>query len=118
MGLFKKLVKAAIGAKEFEFNVAGVTFKNGRRTRQAILRAMKFKDMGYEKTTITLKKVDFEGKPAIEVWANEEQIGYVPKDLVPDIISAWKNEYQINSWGIVGGGDDISYGCKIKAIFR
>lgn len=118
MGLFKKLVKAAIGAKEFEFHVAGVTFKNGRRTRQAILRAIKFKDTGYESTKITLKKVDFEGSPAIEVWANEELIGYVPKEIVPDIISAWKNEYQINSWEIVGGGDDFSYGCKIKAMFR
>lgn len=116
MGLFKNLMKKAVG-KEIEFKVAGVTFKNGRKTRQAILRAMKWQDPPYDKVEITLKKTTFDGKPAIEVWANQEQIGFVPKDVVPDMMAAWQNEYMVTGWGIVGG-DDVSYGCRVKVMIR
>ena len=118
MGLFKSIVKKAIGAKEFEFLVAGVTFKNGRRTRQAILRAMKYKDNGFENYTITLEREQFEGQTAIAVYSNGEQIGYVPKDLVDEIDKAWKQEYMITSCEVKGNGKDTPMGCLIKAVFR
>lgn len=117
MGLFKNLVSKLANVKEFDFSVAGVTFKNGRRSRQTILRAMKYGDPPYDKVEITLKKTTFDGKPAIEVWANQELIGFVPKDVVPDIMAAWQNEYMVTGWEIVGG-DDVSYGCRVKVMIR
>lgn len=115
MGLFKNLVSKLANVKEFDFSVAGVTFKNGRRSRQAILRAMKYGDPPYDKVEITLKKTTFEGKPAIEVWANEELIGFVPKDLVPDIMAAWNNELMVTGWSIKG---EEPFGCRIKIAVR
>ncbi len=117
MGLLKNLISKLANVKEFSFNVAGVTFKNGRRSRQTILRAMKYGDPPYDKVEITLKKTTFDGAPAIEVWANQEQIGFVPKDLVPDIMEAWNNELLVTGWDI-RGGDDVSYGCRIKIAVR
>lgn len=118
MGLLKKIVKKAIGAKEFEFKVAGVTFKNGRRNRQTILRDMKFGNPGFETVTITLEKQTYEGRPAIAVFANGEQIGYVPKELSQEITNVWKNEYMIQHWEVKGSGEEQPRGCVIKAIFR
>ena len=118
MGLFKKLVKAAIGAKEFEFKVAGVTFNNERRARQTILRAMKWHDNGFENYTITLQREEFEGKTAIAVYSNGEIIGFVPKELEPEIDAAWKKEYMIQSCEVLGSGKEIPFGCRIKAVFR
>lgn len=114
MGLLKKLVKSITGIKEFSFKVAGVTFKNGRRTRQAILRAMKYHDRGFETYKITLEREDFEGKTAIAVYSNGEQIGYIPADLVKEVDAAWKHEYLIESCEILGAGIDVPFGCRIK----
>lgn len=44
MGLFKKALLKVTGYKEIEFNVAGVSFKNGRKSRQALIRAIKYQD--------------------------------------------------------------------------
>lgn len=117
MGLFKNLLKKAVG-KEIEFNVAGVSFKNGRRTRQAILRAMKYRDNGFESVQIALDKYEFEGKPAVGVYANGEQIGNVPADLVPDVMAAWQKRYQVEEWEVLGSGKDAPLGCRVKILFE
>lgn len=118
MGLFKSIVKNVMGYKEIEFHVAGVTFKNGRKSRQTILRAMKFKDDPFDKKIeITFEKYDFEGSPAISVLANGQQIGNVPKEQVNDFLSKWTSDYLIESCQVVGGSD-ISFGCVIKVLFN
>lgn len=117
MGLFKNLLKKAVG-KEIEFKVAGVSFKNGRRTRQAILRAMKYRDNGFEEVEITLQRYDFEGKLAIGVYANGEQIGNVPKDLTGEVDAAWTSEYVIEEWEVLGSGKEQPMGCRVKILFK
>lgn len=73
MGLFKKALLKVTGYKEIEFNVAGVSFKNGRKTRQALIRAIKYQDPPYHKeVNITLERYDYEGSLAIGVYANGE----------------------------------------------
>jgi hypothetical protein len=62
------------------FTVAGVTFKNGRKTRQAILRALKWGDEEIE--TVTLEPYEWEGKPAVYVKVNDQIIGSMPADTV------------------------------------
>lgn len=117
MGLFKNLMKKAVG-KEIEFKAAGVTFKNGRKTRQAILRAMKWKDAPFDKVAITLQRYDFEGSLAIGVYANDEQIGNVPKDLVAEEDDAWKKDYIVEEWEVLGSGKEAPFGCRIKILFQ
>lgn len=117
MGLFKNLLKKAAG-KEIEFKVAGVTFKNGRRTRQAILRAMKYKDNGFETVEITLQRYDFEGSVAIGVYANGEQIGNVPKEIKDEVDKAWTKDYIVEEWKILGSGQDAPFGCLVKILFQ
>lgn len=117
MGLFKNLLKKAAG-KEIEFKVAGVTFKNGRKTRQAILRAMKWQDPPYDKVEITLQRYDFEGSVAIGVYANGEQIGNVPKEIKDTVNDAWTGRYVVEEWEILGSGKEAPLGCRIKILFE
>ena len=117
MGLFKNLLKKAVG-KEIEFKVAGVTFKNGRKTRQAILRAMKWQDPPYDKVDITLQRYDFEGSVAIGVYANGEHIGNVPKEIKDAVNDAWTGRYVVEEWEILGSGKEAPLGCRIKILFE
>ncbi len=118
MKLLKSLVKNVMGYKEIEFHVAGVTFKNGRKTRQAILRAMKFKDEPFNNgIEITFQKYEYENEQAIGVYANGQQIGNVPKDKLDEFIEKWTSDYLIE-WYKVIGGKDKSYGCVIKVLFN
>lgn len=70
---------------------AGVTFKNGRRQRQTILRQMKFKDEPYSGwVELTLKKTEFNGEPAVEIWTDQdEQVGYIGKKDLPEVLCRW-----------------------------
>lgn len=117
MGLFKNLMKKAVG-KEIEFKVAGVTFKNGRKTRQAILRAMKWQDPPYDKVEITLQRYDFEGSVAIGVYVNGDQIGNVPKESKDEVDKAWTGRYVVEEWEILGSGKEAPLGCRIKILFE
>lgn len=117
MGLFKNLLKKAVG-KEIEFKVAGVTFKNGRKTRQAILRAMKWQDPPYDKVQITLQRYDFEGSIAIGVYVNGDQIGNVPKEIKDEVDKAWTKDYIVEEWKILGSGQDAPFGCLVKILFQ
>src|SRR5699024_3602028 len=86
--------------------VAGVSFKNGRRYRQTILRQIKFEDAPYDiGVDVSLKLTEYEGKPAIEVWTNEEQIGYVPKSELPFFVNNWNRYVDVEDIDIVGGGE-------------
>lgn len=118
MSLFKNLIKAVTGYKELEFKVAGVTFKNDRKSRQALLRAMKWKDAPFDKAVeITFERYNFEGKLAIGVYANGQQLGNVPADLVPEFDQKWTGRYMIESWEVLGSGKDAPFGCRIKVLF-
>lgn len=119
MGLFKNLLKKAMKYKEIEFNVAGVTFKNGRKTRQALIRAIKWHDPPYDKNVeITFERYDFEGHLAIGVYANGEQLGNVPKDKLQEFDQAWTGRYIIESYDVLGSGKEAPFGFRIKVLFE
>ena len=65
------------------FKLAGVTFKNGRKSRQSILRAIKFRDGEFaDGVELELQPYEYEGQPAYGIFANGQQLGSVPKDMV------------------------------------
>lgn len=107
-----------------ECKVAGVTFKNGRRGRQTILRQIRWQDEPYDgEVNVNLRLTEYEGKPAVEVWANQEQIGYIPKDQAFFFAQNWNRFIDAVNLVVHGGGtteDDekVNYGATFVARFH
>jgi len=101
----------------FSFKVAGVTFKNGRKTRQAILRAFKWGDETPE--TVDFEKYLYEGRDAVYVKINDQIIGNVPSEHVQTFLD-YEEKYKRDNIAcdIYGGsklddGSRTNYGCEI-----
>lgn len=99
------------------FNVAGVTFKNGRKTRQAILRAFKWEDEIVE--TVDFELYEWEGKPAVYVKINDQVVGNVPANTVEKFLEHEKLYKRDNVHCDIFGGNKLddgsrtNYGCEI-----
>lgn len=99
------------------FKVAGVTFKNGRKTRQAILRAFRWGDERIE--TVDFEVYEYEGRPAVYVKINDQIVGNVPADKTQEFLDIERTHKRDNVHAEVYGGsklDDGSrghYGCEI-----
>lgn len=100
-----------------KFTVAGVTFKNGRKTRQAILRALKWGDEEIE--TVDLEPYEWEGKPAVYVKVNGQVIGNIPADTVETFIE-YERKYKrgnircdVYGGSILDDGSRTNYGSEI-----
>lgn len=99
------------------FKVAGVTYKNGRKTRQAILRAFKWGDEEME--TLEFEPYTYEGRPAVYVKINDQVIGNIPSEYVERFLELerlYHREHQ--DCTIYGGnkkddGSRTNYGCEI-----
>lgn len=107
----------------FEFlsvKVAGVTFKNGRRSRQTILRKIHFKDEPFDKGTmeLTLQREEWEGKPAFGVYVNGDQIGNIPAEYVSYVNDNFSRLDGIVNIEVYGGGEGRNYGAEITLRFR
>ena len=99
--------------------LAGVTFKNGRKSRQSILRAIKFRDGGFsEGVELELQPYEWEGQPAYGVYANGQQIGSVPADMVGYISENFGRIVDFSAIEVYGGGRDEegqvkNFGCEV-----
>lgn len=119
MSVLKSLIKGVLGYKEIEFKVAGVTFKNDKKSRQAIIRAIKYKDEPFASgCEITFERYDFEGSLAIGVYANGQQIGNVPKELIKEFNEKWTSDYLIEHYEVLGSGKDAPFGFSVKVLFN
>lgn len=97
----------------YSFHVAGVTFKNGNKSRQTILRAIKeHKPPFAQRIDITMQNYDFEGEIAIGVYTNGLQIGNVPRDKIQFLIDNYSRIINVNNLEIVGG-NGLSYGAVV-----
>lgn len=99
--------------------IAGVTFKDGRKSRQTILRRLYWKDEPFDKNAaeVTLERGEYEGKPAFSVMLNGEKAGYVPAEhaqFVEDNFDRCDGVTHIEAYC---GKDDI-YGAEIIIRFR
>lgn len=105
----------------FTFRAAGVTFNNGRKTRQAILRKIYWRDEPFLRVSYTLREYDFEGSPAIGVYANGEQIGNVPKDdvsfVLPLLDRITKISVNVSGGGQTEGGENINFGATVTITY-
>jgi len=107
----------------FEFlsvKVAGVTFKNGRKSRQTILRKIHFKDEPFDKGTmeLTLQREEWEGKPAFGVYVNGDQIGNIPAEYTDYVNDNFSRLDGIVNMEVYGGGEGRNYGAEITLRFR
>ena len=120
----KSVVAAETPVKEPEspyihlrFKVAGVTFKNGRKTRQAILRAFRWGDETPEE--VTFEQYEYEGKPAVYVKINDQIIGNIPANTTETFLEYEKLYQRDNIHCDIYGGNKLddgsrsSYGCEI-----
>lgn len=99
------------------FKVAGVTFKNGRKTRQAILRAFRWGDEELE--AVTFEPYEYEGRPAVYVKLNDQIVGNIPTDTTAQFLEH-ENLYKRDNvhCEVYGGsklddGSRTNYGCEI-----
>lgn len=104
--------------KTLSFKVAGVTFKTGRKSRQVMLKNMYFNNTPPfdGEINISFKRYEFEGKLAIGVYANCEQIGNVPASLTQTFDAYWSSGYAA-TYNIYGGYDNKPWGCLIDVEF-
>ncbi|MER2009686.1 MAG: hypothetical protein ABS939_19800, partial [Psychrobacillus sp.] len=99
------------------FKVAGVTFKNGRKTRQAILRAFKWGDEEIEQ--ITFEPYEFENKPAVYVKINDQIVGNIPSDTTEAFFEHEQKYKRDNVHCEIYGGSKLddgtrtNYGCEV-----
>ena len=100
--------------------VAGVTFKNGRKSRQTILRKIYFKDEPFNKgdMELSVQRGEWEGKPAFGVFVNGEQIGSIPAEHVPFLEEHFSSLDGITNIEVYGGGEGRNYGAEIILRFR
>lgn len=115
-------VPAPVKDEPYEYlriKLAGVTFKNGRKSRQTILRAIKFRDGEFsEGVELELQPYEWEGQPAYGVYANGQQIGNVPADMVGYISDNFGRIVGFSAIEVYGGGRDKegqvkSFGCEV-----
>lgn len=99
------------------YRVVGVTFKNGRRHRQTILRQIRFHDAPYNKPpTFRLEKYKYEDEDAVAVYANEEQVGNISRTDLPWLLEHWNDYSHVDEYDVHGGGE-FNYGLTIRVCF-
>ena len=100
------------------FHVVGTSFKNGRRSRQTILRQIRFKDPPYEHTPeFRLERYLFGDEVAVGVYADQEQVGNISRDDLHWLLSHWDDYYCVDDYDILGG-NGYNYGLEIRACFK
>lgn len=89
-----------------DVRIAGVTFSNGRKKRQTILKKIDKQQKPFEiSPEIILRIAEVDGSPAIEVWADDDQVGYIPKGKLKQFLKYASRPYYVYRQSIYG--DDI-----------
>lgn len=99
--------------------IAGVTFKDGRKSRQTIIRRLYWKDEPFDKNEaeVVLERGEYEGKPAFAVILNGQKAGYVPAEHVQFIKENFARCDGVTHIEAYCGANDI-YGAEIIIRFR
>ena len=113
---------AAPPESPYEFlttKIAGVTFKDGRKSRQTILRRLYWKDEPFNKNSaeVTLDRGEYEGKPAFAVLLNDVKAGYVPAEHAQFLEDNFDRCDGVTHIEAYHGANDI-YGAEITIRFR
>ena len=99
--------------------IAGVTFKDGRKSRQTIIRRLYWKDEPFDKNEaeVVLERGEYEGKPAFAVILNGQKAGYVPAEHVQFIEENFARCDGVTHIEAYCGANDID-GAEIIIRFR
>lgn len=99
--------------------IAGVTFKDGRKSRQTIIRRLYWKDEPFDKNEaeVVLERGEYEGNPAFAVILNGQKAGYVPAEHVQFIEENFARCDGVTHIEAYCGANDI-YGAEIIIRFR
>ena len=99
--------------------IAGVTFKDGRKSRQTIIRRLYWKDEPFDKNEaeVVLERGEYEGKSAFAVILNGQKAGYVPAEHVQFIEENFARCDGVTHIEAYCGANDI-YGAEIIIRFR
>ena len=113
---------AAPPESPYEFlttKIAGVTLKDGRKSRQTILRRLYWKDEPFNKNSaeVTLDRGEYEGKPAFAVLLNDVKAGYVPAEHAQFLEDNFDRCDGVTHIEAYHGANDI-YGAEITIRFR
>lgn len=97
------------------FHIVGVTFYNGKKSRQAIIRRL---GKGYKEydDRLSLERFEFEGEDAVGVFFGEDQIGNISRRDLPWLLEHWDEYAYISAYEVVSGYDTL--GVHIRACFR
>lgn len=108
---------------EYEYKtcrVAGVSFKNDDGVdRQELLKKIRYRGAPYQvDPTIRLEKVQHEGKDAVAVYANENQIGWVSEFDLSAVLPCFDRYKDVDEFSMHGGGSGgKKYGIDIRVRF-
>lgn len=101
--------------ENISFKVAGVSFSNDDgKSRQDIIKEIKRSKEAY----IRLERYEYNGKPAIAVYADGEKIGNVPSDLVDRVNKAWTKSYTLVEMKVLGSGKEAPFGVYLDFLFE
>jgi hypothetical protein len=114
--------KVEMSEEKYEFlktKIAGVTFKDGRKSRQTVLRRLHWKDAPFDTTEaeVVLERGEYEGKPAFAVLLNGEKAGYVPAEHAQFLEDNFDRCDGVTHIETYCGTNDI-YGAEITIRFR
>lgn len=101
-----------------EYKIVGVTFANEEppyRNRQAILRELE--DDGAPASALSLDTYDYEGKPAVGLYYNGEQVGNISHVDLKELLPLMERYERIRFYEILGG-DGMNYGITVTVYFR
>lgn len=109
--------------KEFNlisFKIAGVTHDNDDgQSRQMLLKRYKNRGIPFnDNISLSLQETTFNGDPAIKVVANDNVLGFVPKDRISEILDAWENIEDIDGIDVYGGQEGHSFGAEVTIKVR
>jgi hypothetical protein len=107
-------------AGTLDFQAKGTSF-NGRQN--TLKKLDDLEDERYLGCSFGLEKTEYEGEPAIKVYAElmdddctEKEIGFVPHDLVPKVLAIFDRVFEVDV-DVNGGYDDLNYGAHVTIYY-
>lgn len=107
-------------AGTMDFQAKGTSF-NGRQN--TLKKLDDLEDERYLGCSFGLEKTEYEGEPAIKVYAElmdddctEKEIGFVPHDLVPKVLAIFDRVFEVDV-DVNGGYDDLNYGAHVTIYY-
>ena len=101
----------------WKVKVAGVTFKNGGKSRQTILKKIYFRDEPFNKDechSCTLRRGEYQGEPSFAVCVHDDIIGFIPRENVQYFYDNFYRCDGITAIRVFSGHDIIGAGAIVR----